>query len=220
MIRKLLLAGATAAAIAMPAMAQEVEVSGNVALSTDYVWRGISQSDGDMAISGGFDVTAGSFYAGTWASNIDFNDASDANIEWDFYAGFGGGFGESTAWWDIGLIAYFYPDADDEDYDFVELYAGVGNDFENGFGLSGYIYLDPDNENVYLEGAASYAVTDTFSVDGSVGNYSFDGGGDYTAFSFGGTYSTSVGVDLDLRYWNTDADGIDDAFVFTIAKSL
>lgn len=215
-----MLAGATAAALAMPAMAQEIEVTGNVAISTDYVWRGISQSDGDMAISGGFDVTAGNFYAGTWASNVDFNDASDTNIEWDFYAGFGGGFGESPAWWDVGLIAYFYPDADDMDYDFVELYGGVGTDFESGFGISGYLYWDPDNQNVYVEGAASYSITDSFSVDGSVGNYSFDGGGDYTAFSVGATYSTSVGLDLDLRYWDADVAGVDDSVVFTVSKSL
>lgn len=220
MIRKILLAGAASAAIAMPSMAQEIEVTGNVAISTEYVWRGITQSDGDLAISGGFDLAAGNFYAGTWMSNVDFNDASDTNIEWDFYAGFGNSFGETSAWWDVGIIAYFYPDADDLDYDFVELYGGVGNDFENGLSLSGYLYWDPDNENFYIEGAAGFAITDVFGVDASVGNYSFDGGGDYTAFSLGATYSTPVGLDLDLRYWDADASGVDDSVVFTVSKAL
>ncbi|MAK62315.1 MAG: hypothetical protein CMK09_15200 [Ponticaulis sp.] len=220
MIRKILLAGCASAAIATPAMAQEIEVSGNIAIQTEYVWRGVTQSNGDLAVSGGFDLASGNFYAGTWMSNVDFEDSSDTNIEWDFYAGFGNSFGDTTAWWDVGIIYYAYPDSGDLDYDFVELYGGVGNDFDNGFGVSGYIYWDPDNESFYVEGAAGFAVTDSFGVDASIGNYSFDGGGDYTAFSFGGTYSTPVGVDLDLRYWDADASGVDDTFVLTVSKSL
>jgi len=219
MIRKYLLAGAASLFIATPALAQEVSVSGNVAISSEYVWRGVTQSNGDLAISGGFDLEAGNFYAGTWMSNVDFEDSSDTNIEWDFYAGFGGALTE-TAWWDVGVIYYAYPDADDLDYDFVEVYGGIGNDFASGLSLSGYVYLDPDNENVYIEGAAGFALTDSFGVDGTVGNYSFDGGGDYTTFSVGATYATPVGLDLDLRYWDTDIDGNEDAVVFTVSKSL
>ena len=219
MIRKILLAGAASAVMAAPAVAQEVSVSGNVAITTDYVWRGISQSDGDMAISGGFDLESGGFYAGTWVSNVDFNDASDTNIEWDFYAGFGGDLTDSVSY-DLGLIYYAYPDSGDLDYDFVELYGGLSTEFEGGLGLSGYIYWDPDNESFYVEAAAGFALTDTFGVDATVGNYSFDGGGDYTNYSIGASLATSVGLDLDLRYWSADASGVDDVFVFTVAKAL
>lgn len=220
MIRNIFLAGIAAAAISAPAMAQEVEVSGNVAIGTEYVWRGVTQSNGDMAISGGFDLAAGNFYAGTWASNVDFEDSSDTNIEWDFYAGFGGGFGESPAWWDVGIIYYAYPDSGDLDYDFVELYGGIGADFEYGLGIGAYLYLDPDNENYYVEGSAGYSFTDSFSADLTLGNYSFDGGGDYTTYNLGATYATPIGLDLDLRYWDTDINGSDDAVVFTVSKAL
>ena len=222
MIRKILLAGAVSIACIAPAMAQEVEVSGNVALTTDYVWRGISQSNEDFALQGGFDVAAGSFYAGTWASNVDFEDGSDTNMELDIYAGFGGEF-EGGLGWDVGAIYYAYPDADDEDYDFLEIYGGLSKELEGGVGLGGYIYWDPDNESFYVEGSAGYSLTESFGIDATLGNYSFDGGGDYTNWSLGATLATPVGLDLDFRYWGNDTDGggvADDRFVISVSKAL
>ena len=50
------------------------EISGNVALASDYVYRGISQTDEEATIQGGVDVAADSgLYAGVWASNIAFD---------------------------------------------------------------------------------------------------------------------------------------------------
>jgi uncharacterized protein (TIGR02001 family) len=78
-----MLIGAAVAALAMSGTANaETTYSGNVALSTDYAFRGISQTGEDPAVSGGFDVTHGQFYAGTWASTIDFP-ANDAEVECD-----------------------------------------------------------------------------------------------------------------------------------------
>ena len=71
------------------------EFSANVALSTDYLFRGISQTDGSPAISGGFDYTYSpvGIYAGIWASNVDFSSfGDDDNIEIDYYGGIGGDF--------------------------------------------------------------------------------------------------------------------------------
>jgi len=48
--------------------------SANVAIATDYTFRGISQNSGDPAVSGGIDWASDLFYAGTWASTVDFND--------------------------------------------------------------------------------------------------------------------------------------------------
>ena len=65
-------------------------LSANVALATEYVFRGISQTDEGPAIQGGFDATCGMFYAGVWASNLDWggNGSEDvANMEMDLYAG-------------------------------------------------------------------------------------------------------------------------------------
>lgn len=197
------------------------EFSGNVALTTDYVWRGVSQSNEDLALQGGFDYENGMFYAGVWASSIDFNDDADTNLEVDFYAGIVGEFANGLAW-DLGFIYYNYPDSGDEDLDFYELTAALGYDFEGGLGLGGSVAWDPDNKSVYVEATAGYALTEAFGVDASVGNYSFDGGGDYTNWSLGGTYS-ALGFDFDLRYWDTDIKGdslADSRVVFTISRAL
>ena len=86
MRKTLSFSAALLALTATAGMAQaEVEYSGNVALTTDYHWRGDTQSSQDFAIQGGFDLAVGGFYAGTWASSI----AGDADMELDVYAGYG-----------------------------------------------------------------------------------------------------------------------------------
>ena len=197
------------------------EFSGNVALSTDYVWRGISQSNGDMAISGGFDYSNGMFYAGTWASNVDFSDDSDTNVEIDFYGGLAGELSNGVSW-DIGVIYYAYPDAEDADLDFLEIKGALGYSFDSGLSVGGEAYYDIDNKNLYLAASAGFSITESFAVDAGVGNYQFDAGGDYTNWSLGGTYS-AMGFDFDLRYWDTDVDAsdlADERIVFTIARAL
>lgn len=209
-----------ALALAGTAQAQG-EFTGNVALTTDYTWRGISQTDGDPAISGGFDYTNDMFYAGAWASNVDFGAGSDANIEVDFYGGLASEFSNGISW-DVGVIYYAYPGADDEDLDFVEVKGALGYEFDGGVSVGGEAYYDFDNENLYLQATAGYGFTEDFSADVSVGNYDFEGGGDYVNWSVGGTYSLS-GFDVDLRYWGTDIDDVDIAderIVLTLSRSL
>jgi len=68
------------------------EFSANVALTSDYVWRGMSQNDEGWAIQGGFDITHETgFTLGTWASNVKLLEGDTvkpedrADIEVDFY---------------------------------------------------------------------------------------------------------------------------------------
>ena len=111
-----LVATGLAAAVLTPAHS---EVSGNVTLGSDYIYRGISQTAGQSAISGGFDYEDESgFYVGTWASSIGF----DASSEIDVYAGYGGALTESVGY-EIGFLHYDYPGASGEDFD--ELYLSL-----------------------------------------------------------------------------------------------
>ena len=72
---------ASLVALAAPASAQtDVDVAFNVGVVSDYVFRGVSQTDEEPAIQGGIDITAGSFYAGVWGSNVDFFDDTDAEV--------------------------------------------------------------------------------------------------------------------------------------------
>lgn len=205
----------------------EEEWSANVGVASEYVWRGVTQSDEDLAIWGGVDYTNEYFYLGAWAANVDFGPGSDATFELDLYAGFSDTL-EGGLTYDVGIIGYFYPTADGgEDLNFYEVYGGLGYGLTDALEVGGYAYLDPDNENVYVEGTAAYALAENFSTDVSVGSYSFDGGDDYLNWSVGGTYSAG-GLDFDLRYWDTDiegpmggdVDGTEERLVFSIMKSF
>lgn len=123
MFKKTIIGGLAAAALGSgPALAQAPAapasphtLTGNVGLYSQYVFRGMKQTDGDPALQGGFDYSHSSgLYAGTWASNVSvLRDmgayASGGSLEWDFYGGFRGTFGASDFGYDAGLLYYYYP---------------------------------------------------------------------------------------------------------------
>jgi uncharacterized protein (TIGR02001 family) len=84
--------------------------SSNVAYTSDYYVRGISQNFHKPALQGGFDVEHSSgFSAGVWASNVSPNTFPDASLEIDIYAGYGGEIGKTGIGYSVGLIGYTYP---------------------------------------------------------------------------------------------------------------
>ena len=94
----------------------DVSLSGNVGLTSDYIWRGMTQNAGDPSISGGFDLEDDSgFYLGLWAANVSADDddtvAGSGSLELDGYLGYSGSFNEDAGY-DIGYIAYTYPNYD------------------------------------------------------------------------------------------------------------
>jgi uncharacterized protein (TIGR02001 family) len=112
------------AATSLTSTAVNAEVSANVAATSNYLWRGLEQTGGDAAISGGIDYADESgFYAGTWVSNASW--ADEMTYELDFYAGFGGDISEGVSY-DVGYIYYAYPDAaSSADADFSEIYGSI-----------------------------------------------------------------------------------------------
>ena len=96
---KKLLTSAVFAAATMASMSAMAELSANAALTTDYMWRGVTQSDNGIAVQGGADWTnEDGIYAGVWASTIDFGPFVDSAIEFDFYAG------KKFGNFDVGLV--------------------------------------------------------------------------------------------------------------------
>ena len=101
-------------------------LSANAAVTSNYLWRGLEQTGGKSAVSGGIDYAADSgFYVGTWASTADWADGM--TYELDFYGGFGGDISESVSY-DVGFIYYAYPDETSGDADFSEVYGSVSFD--------------------------------------------------------------------------------------------
>jgi len=108
------------------------EVSANLAITSNYVWRGMTQTANSPAVQGGVDLGYKGFYLGTWGSNVEFGDTTN-NLEADFYAGYkneiaGIGF-------DLGYIYYAYPNESDA-FNFDEAYIGLSKDF-GVFGING-----------------------------------------------------------------------------------
>ena len=93
------------------APAPEYTLTGNATLASEYLYRGIAQSNHKPAIQGGFDYAhASGVYLGTWASSISWlSDSADisAPIEMDFYAGYKGSAGAFG--YDVGVLEYYYP---------------------------------------------------------------------------------------------------------------
>jgi len=110
--RSILLAGVASLGLAvLPVVAQaEIELTGNIGFASNYVWRGVTQTNDQAAISGGIDFGHGSgFYAGTWISNTDFDatGADKASVEVDVYLGVSREVGDFS--YDVGLISYAFP---------------------------------------------------------------------------------------------------------------
>jgi uncharacterized protein (TIGR02001 family) len=224
--------------ISTPALADDgPHWSGNIALTSDYVFRGISQSNENPAIQGGIDYANGSFYAGTWASSIDFGaDASRthdaASLELDVYAGVKPTIGPVSL--DLGVIGYLYPGSTDDfgNYDYWEGYAkaNIAPTQHTTLGVAAYYSPDFTNESGdawYVEANGSAALSDALTISGAVGHQTVDtpifaGQDSYTTWNAGASYATH-GFTLDLRYVGTDLDDLpiaDDRVVFTIKRTL
>ncbi len=203
--------------------------SANVGLFTDYNFRGFSQTDENPAIQGGFDWESPvGLYAGVWASNVDFDDGSEATIEIDVYGGLSQAIGPVT--YDIGFIYYAYPGADDAlDYDYWEVAFGLSGDVGPATVSAGVNY-SPDNfggtgDAVYYQFGVSVPLTERLSFDAN-GNYydvkpAFSD--DYFYWNIGLTYSLDW-FDMDLRYHDTDlescADLCDGRVIFGVSRSF
>ena len=171
--------------------ASATTISANVALSSDYIWRGITQTNGDMALSGGFDLEAGNgFYFGTWASNANVGAAS---LELDLYLGFAGEMAENMTY-DIGYISVIYPGNDAADFE--EAYIAF-----NFYGLN-ILYSDGQNNG------PSYSEI-AYSVDVGPGAFNISYGeyentGDNTLVG----YDWNVGdFTLGFYYFDYEDDG-------------
>ncbi len=160
-------------------------VTGSAALVSDYRFRGVSQSDEDLAVQGSVTVTHGSgLYGGFWASNLaGWGTFGGANLELDLLAGYKFKPTEAATL-DVGLTYYLYPGGADET-DFFEPYvklsgthgpvnltAGVayapkqqalGRYYFDGASAANGVFDDPGDkeDNLYLWGDASAGLPGT-----------------------------------------------------------
>jgi uncharacterized protein (TIGR02001 family) len=215
-IKSCVLGAAFAVVWAMPVQAAEnkLNLSATTAFTTDYVFRGISQTSNNPAVQPEFDLTYGMFYAGIWGSNVNFGD----NLEIDYYAGITPKWNNIT--FNIGGIAYTYPSTHNPELDYFELKTGAS--WTGGqWSLGVTNYWSPDNFNTFgdsdaIEGSVAYAFKGKLfnffspSVSGLVGFQSYeDIASDYTYWNAGLTLGFMEHWSADVRYWDTDYSDTD-----------
>jgi uncharacterized protein (TIGR02001 family) len=217
-------------ALSAPAYAENFTWSFTAGGTTDYVFRGISQTSEDPMLQGSVDVGYGIFYAGVWASGLDFGgeegvvfDGGDANTEIDFYAGIKPVWGPAT--FDFGVIYYAYPSASDNDLelDYVELKAGysIANPWIKNLTTGTTVFWSPDYTNeqdnvITVESVAAYALpavgvfTPTISGtwgavfgDADDGFFAANGDDDYQYWNAGISVAVEK-ITFDFRYWDTN----------------
>lgn len=227
------LAGALAfGGFAAPALADGEEAaanpfSGTITLTSDYRFRGISQSDTGAALQGSVDYAHDSgLYLGVWASNIDFGPFGDADsrIEIDLTAGFDIALSDQTT---IGtkFVYYWYADADiapgDPEYNYYEIFGSIAHNFGKATLTAEVAWTG----ETFGEGGAATAFTGGLEVplwsqlwifDGGVvgsvhaGHQSFDDDAllDYGFWDLGLTASIGK-FDFDARYIDSALDEVD-----------
>ena len=144
-----------------------LEISANLAITSNYVWRGMTQSSKSPAVQGGIDLGYNGFYLGAWGSNVEFKDGSNNNLEADIYAGYAAeiaGIG-----YDIGFIQYAYPN-DSDALNFEEAYIGLSKDF-GAFGVNGKYSFGLDDAPDYWDLGASAALPMDSTLAFTYGDY-------------------------------------------------
>jgi uncharacterized protein (TIGR02001 family) len=240
-MRKIIIASVIAGSFALPAVsafaadaapaaapAPTYTFTGNVTLATDYVFRGISQSNGKPAIQGGFDYTHTSgFYLGTWASSISWlSDTSGGGItaplELDVYGGYKNSFAGGDWTYDFGVLQYVYPGSFPAGFtkaDTTEVYGAIGwkwislkvSDVVSShiFGFQGNGNTSGDTSgSTYVDLTGTYDLGNGWGVSAHVGHQKIKDFGDasYSDYKIGITKDVGFGT-VGLAVTDTNAKG-------------
>ncbi|MGI8725135.1 MAG: TorF family putative porin [Methyloceanibacter sp.] len=208
-IKSFVLGAALAAGLATAAQADDnkLALSGFATITTDYMFRSISNSEERPAAQAEFDLTYGIFYAGMWGSNTAFGDG----IELDYYAGITPKWKNIT--FNFGGLYYTFPGASEIDY--FEALAGA-TWTAGAWTLNIRDYFSPDNfqffdESNAIEGSVAYAFSGKLfnffspTISGTLGFQSFEvNANDYTYWNAGLTLGFMERWSADVRYYDTD----------------
>jgi uncharacterized protein (TIGR02001 family) len=232
-MNKTLIAAATTCLLALSTGAA-ADVSSTVNLASDYTFNGVSQTGNDPALQVSLDYSASSgFYAGTWASNIDFGSGDETNVEWDAYVGQYFQLNEKVSL-DTGIAYYTYHGDDASDtYNYPEAYAKLGYSSSMGnselnfwyswdyFGLDVSHYIAMVAHTVEVAPGHSIKVSFDRSTSADKNKWAWDSKDAYNHYRV--EYMTSWNtLDFDLAFENTDMDiGTADArVVFSVSHTF
>jgi len=236
-MKKLLLALMMFAGIS----AAQAQVTGNLGLTSDYRFRGVSQTQNAPAVQGGIDYNhVSGLYIGNWNSSVSSQVYTNgAGVESDVYAGFKKQvFGNFTL--DVGTMNYFYPRAGTNgSFDTNEVFAGIGYkelvSVKYSHALSDYFGTANSKNSFYVQADAAIPVVGKLVAVAHVGRTDVNNNSklNYTDYNFGVAYDLQ-GWNLAAKYYINDnktstfmtANTVNsqqlykDTLVFSVAKSF
>jgi uncharacterized protein (TIGR02001 family) len=190
-------------------VATEPQFTYGVTVASNYIFRGVSQTENDPAVFGSARVSYDQFYAGAGIENVDFHNSTDA--EYDLSGGWTPVLADFK--FDLGIIRYGYINQPAHTHIDTVDFKGV---VSHGFGpmtFGAAVYYTPDffgsgHDGIYVEGRASYAITESLSVGGALGRQTVDAGVDHTTWNAGLNYAITKNIALDARYYDTNEHGL------------
>jgi uncharacterized protein (TIGR02001 family) len=202
-----------ASSTVQPAHAQEAkpdnEISYNAAITTDYRYRGLSQTRLDPALQGGADYVNNptGLYVGTWLSTIKWTKdlGGDGNIEWDIYAGKKGQINELLTY-DVGGLYYFYPSNElNPSANTFELYGqlGIGPAYVKYSQSTTNLFGTADSKGSgYLDIGANIDITEGFILNLHAGHQRVKNNSQFSYDDF------KIGVTKDFGFANVSLAAI------------
>lgn len=147
-----------------------LEIEANFGITSNYIWRGVTQSDNHASVSSGIELSSDGYYAGAWLGTVDFND--DTKFETNLFAGYR--FQHNNIDWDFGAIHYSYHR--NSSVNFSEIYAtGSYKDFS--FGVATLLESSDQQtgflDNYYAHIAHDWTLKNDLQLQVKAGHYQF-----------------------------------------------
>lgn len=183
-------------AMATPAAGQEVTIRGGVTVTSNYVFRSVTQSDNDPAVQPWLEIESSGFYARVWGSGVSFDDpgrgrAGD-DYEVDYFLGYRSSFRGIR--YDIGYARYTFDDSGDC---CGEAQLTLGIPVTEDFDISPFVGYDTAENDLAAALTATYHINDILSVSGTYGR---DNRESQDYWDAGFSYALNQQTSVDLRY--------------------
>jgi uncharacterized protein (TIGR02001 family) len=231
-------AASLASGVATAAETSPHTLTGNFGIFSQYIFRGLTQTNEEPAIQGGFDYShASGFYLGTWGSNIswlrDFGAyTGGGSLELDVYGGYKGTIGSSDFGYDVGLLYYWYPGdkvAGGVKADTLEVYGALSWKWLSAkfsYALSDEVFgVRNADGTYYLDFTATYPIPNTKltlighygiqKFSGSTGAFDNDANASYEDWKIGLNYSLPKDFTVGVFYTDTSMDSTQELFYTT-----
>jgi uncharacterized protein (TIGR02001 family) len=189
-------------------------LSSNVGVTSNYLWRGLEQTNGQAAVSGGIDYEHQSgFYVGTWVSNADW--AEEMTYELDIYGGYTGELNKIL--YDVGFVHYAYPDSLN-DTDFTEINASLSY---GAFTLGYAVLADAQDvdfgDDSYISLSADFTIASDIGLSFHLGTGTDEFYAGESFVNYGASLSKNA---FTLSISNTDLDDDDVKIIISYAVDI